>query len=298
MVFFQAPPTAQVRRDFAAHRLLSRRRAVDDQRQEFGCTVAINRLLFHNELAAAHVPTITVFSNAFVVELELIARNGELDTKAFVYGPSVRAALQQHDGELPPGLFRFGIGFADGRRAASFDEWAEREAADRLVMYPTGGGGGGGRWQQGYRVQSLPPPGPVMLVVEWPAGEVPETVVTVDAAVLLEAAATVETLWPPDPPDPPPAAADVEAVFLASVLTLLGPSMLAVSGIRLRGARLDGRHPDTELVVDYHDLDADHPGLLATFALWQGTDHLDLAHQDPERAAADVRNRILERRGP
>jgi hypothetical protein len=295
MAFFQAPAMDHVRRDFSANRLLlARHRPSDEQRLEFGRAIAINQPLFRTEHAAAHVPVITVFSNAFEFELELHTRSDDLTPKDFFYGPGVMKTLEQHAGELPPWLLRIGIAYADGRKATSFDAWAEREAADRLVMQHYGGGGGGRRWQHRYRIRPLPPAGLVTLVVEWPAAGVAETRVSIDSAPLLEAAAGIQATWPTDPPEPPAESADVEAVFLAHVLETLGPSMLAVSGLRTRGARLAGQYPETSLVVDYDDLDHHSTGHEKRFLLWQGPDHLDLAGLELVRAAETVRARILQ----
>jgi hypothetical protein len=109
------------------------------------------------------------------------------------------------DGVDPTGEFadyylRFGVGFADGRKATNlaqrhnFDEgpapdpptlWIIRwEGYDRLA------------WEVDVWVYGLPPPGPLGFVVEWPARGIPESPVEIDAGLVLEAAARSIPIWP------------------------------------------------------------------------------------------------------
>ncbi len=57
-----------------------------------------------------------------------------------------------------------------------------------------GGGGGGRRYDMGYWVWPLPPPGPVTFVCEWPAYGIPENHVVVEGALFLAAAGRAITL--------------------------------------------------------------------------------------------------------
>ena len=112
------------------------------------------------------------------------------------------------DGVDPAGEFadyylRFGVGFADGRKATNlnqrhdFDEgpapdpptlWVVRwEGYDRLA------------WEVDVWVYGLPPPGPLALVCEWPARGIPESRVEIDGGLVLEAARRAVPIWP-DPP--------------------------------------------------------------------------------------------------
>jgi hypothetical protein len=109
------------------------------------------------------------------------------------------------DGVDPAGEFadyylRFGVGFADGRKATNlelrhdFDEgpapdpptlWIIRwEGYDRLA------------WEVEVWVYGLPPPGPLAFVVEWPARHIPETRSEIDARLVLEATARAAPIWP------------------------------------------------------------------------------------------------------
>jgi hypothetical protein len=107
-------------------------------------------------------------------------------------------------GELADYYLRFGVGFADGRKATNLQRHRDLEngvpldpPALRLI-----------RWE-GYDllaqevdvwVYGLPPPGPVAFVCEWPARGIPETQVELDAGLVLEAAARAVSIWPDQPP--------------------------------------------------------------------------------------------------
>jgi hypothetical protein len=102
--------------------------------------------------------------------------------------------------ELPPELFRFGVQFADGRKATTVgNPFAPDEEVEGPVLLSRGGGGGGRDWDQAYWVWPLPPPGPVAFVCEWPARGVEETRHEVDASLIVDAAGSAETLWDEEP---------------------------------------------------------------------------------------------------
>lgn len=96
---------------------------------------------------------------------------------------------------------RFGIAFADGRKATVFDAhrwWGdpERPEPPEIVLMQLGGGGGGATWDLGFWVWPLPPEGPVAFVVEWPSERIALTRAELDSAVVRDAAASAVTLWP------------------------------------------------------------------------------------------------------
>jgi hypothetical protein len=106
-------------------------------------------------------------------------------------------------GELADYYLRFGVGFADGRKATNLQRYRDFEngsppnpPALRLI-----------RWE-GYDLLSqevdlwvwgLPPPGPLAFVCEWPARHIPETWAEIDAGLVLEAAARAVAIWPDQP---------------------------------------------------------------------------------------------------
>jgi hypothetical protein len=99
---------------------------------------------------------------------------------------------------LPDQLLRFGVQFADGRKATNLDRPAydPDQEPDRPVLHPHGGGGGGSAWDMEHWVWPLPPPGAFAFVCEWPARGIAESRVEIDAGSILEAAGRAVTLWP------------------------------------------------------------------------------------------------------
>ena len=99
------------------------------------------------------------------------------------------------------GILRFGVLFADGRRATNLDRlaWndgaARNPAADHPVLFPAGGSGWAGRTELLVTVFPLPPVGPVTLVVEWPAEGVDETRTALDGAEVHAAAGRATAVW-------------------------------------------------------------------------------------------------------
>jgi hypothetical protein len=99
---------------------------------------------------------------------------------------------------------RFGIAFADGRKATIFDPhpwWGdpERSETPEIVLMQRGGGGGGARWEFGFWAWPLPPEGPIEFVAEWPSEAIGLTRVELDSGVVRDAAARAVILWDAEP---------------------------------------------------------------------------------------------------
>jgi len=152
-------------------------------------------LLARSHDVAVALLSITVFSTGFEISGTVRTRE-QLDDfqEAFVMYRRRRTA------ELEPELFRFGVKFADERKATNLGHPFQREQEDddpsQPVLMPRGSGDGGRSWAMNWWVWPLPPPGPLALVWEWPAQGIGLTRHELDATPLLEAAARVEPLWP------------------------------------------------------------------------------------------------------
>jgi hypothetical protein len=100
---------------------------------------------------------------------------------------------------LPDEFLRFGVQFADGRKATNLDRPPydpEGQAPDRPVLNQHGGGGGGATWDMEHWVWPLPPAGPFTFVCAWPSRGIAESRAEIDAASIREAAGRAVTLWP------------------------------------------------------------------------------------------------------
>ena len=100
---------------------------------------------------------------------------------------------------IPDEFLRFGVQFADGRKATNLDRppyALEGQAPDRPVLHQHGGGGGGSTWDMEYWAWPLPPDGPLAFVCEWPGRGIGLSRAEVDGEVVREAAGRAVTLWP------------------------------------------------------------------------------------------------------
>src|SRR4029450_2055499 len=99
---------------------------------------------------------------------------------------------------------RFGVGFADGRKATNLDprrDLGEIPAPDpptvRLVRWE---GYDRLAWEVDVWIWGLPPPGPLAFVVEWPARGIPAARAQVDAGLVLAAPPRAAPIGPAHPP--------------------------------------------------------------------------------------------------
>ncbi len=109
------------------------------------------------------------------------------------------------DGVDPAGEFadyylRFGVGFADGRKATNLHQrhdFDQGPAPDpptlRLVRWE---GYDLLAWEVDVWVWGLPPPGPLVFICRWPASALPTSGVEIDASLVLEAADRAVPVWP------------------------------------------------------------------------------------------------------
>ena len=102
---------------------------------------------------------------------------------------------------------RVGFALSDGRRAAAIGHGGtvlrlraaatEDDAEEEPVgLWPLGGGGSGHERTMRFRTTELPPAGPVTIVVEWVAGNIPETAIELDGTAIRSAGLAAEPIWP------------------------------------------------------------------------------------------------------
>jgi hypothetical protein len=168
-----------------------------------GGLVPVQELIARSEEAAIAFARIVAYPFGFEVTLDVFTRL-----------PSRDFAFHHYPGEAgeraPDELLRYGIEFADGRRAsdvggmlggttfamsASADD-EEPDPARELRLMPGGGHGGPRHSRQELWVWPLPPPGPVAFVCQWPKHGIPESRAEVDAAEIRAAAERAVELWP------------------------------------------------------------------------------------------------------
>ena len=160
-----------------------------------------------------YVSTVLAYPNGFELALSMRARqepDDDMDPHGGFWSMGMgmrwqarRASAAQN--EIPPEVLRFGLQFSDGRKVtnvglspfpAHMDEDSEEKPPRGPTMMQHGGGGGGTSYEQTYWVQPLPPPGELLFACEWPLRQIPLTTTTIDADVILAAAARAQQLWP------------------------------------------------------------------------------------------------------
>ncbi|MCW2996158.1 MAG: hypothetical protein JWQ18_3653 [Conexibacter sp.] len=161
-------------------------------------TAALDVLLARTADWAAWLGGVAVAPTGFELTLTVLGRVAALEPQAMA--PRLDGA-----GEASP---RFGVGFADGRKAVGGDRHLHErrltgDAAKEIVLWPRGGSGGRRRWTQSFWLWPLPPPGPLTFALSWPAEGIDEVLVEVDSGPIREAAGRAVELWPDDRPLPP-----------------------------------------------------------------------------------------------
>jgi hypothetical protein len=161
-------------------------------------TVALDLLLARTPDWAVWIGDASVTPAGIAFTLTVLGRLAPVDPHAL---------HPRMDGGSPASP-RFGVGFADGRKAVAGNRRFGHELptgdADReIALLPRNGSGGGRRWSQTFWLWPLPPPGPLTFALSWPAQGVDETIVEIDAGPIRAAAARAVELWPDDRPLPP-----------------------------------------------------------------------------------------------
>ena len=156
----------------------------------------VQLIVARTDETVAAVAGIQAYPAGFSFTLSLRLRN--LSVREEQRLPYLFDSTDPEDDPLAGDFLRFGVQFADGRKATTLDHPPydpEGQAPDRPVLREHGGGGGGTAWDMEYWLWPLPPAGPFAFVCEWPARDIAESRAEIDAAAILEAAGRALTLW-------------------------------------------------------------------------------------------------------
>lgn len=124
--------------------------------RELGRLVVYDRVLAESDDALVLLRSAVVYSNGFELFIEPRWRPNPEDP----LGPE-----RFHD-VRSDAFLRIGLAYADGLRGTNLDEDWDDEPSGKIVL-------SGHRSK--YWVRPLPPPGPVTVVIEWPAYGIAET---------------------------------------------------------------------------------------------------------------------------
>jgi hypothetical protein len=151
-------------------------------------------------------------------EIDLVTMVGdeadELDPMLFEGRRRLHGGRRNAESEIPDEMLRFGVEFADGKKATNTAEqllvdlaggtahtFTAADASDAPsqpsgpVLQLGGGGGGGGNWTQSVWIWPLPPRGRLAFVCQWPAAAIELTRRDIDAQVVLDAASRAQVIF-------------------------------------------------------------------------------------------------------
>jgi hypothetical protein len=152
--------------------------------------VGLELVLARTDRVAVYLPELLVYPAGVRLRLLLVGR-----------GPLSPAIVTS------PGTWRFGVQFSDGRKATSYGlgitapgagaTTIGEASAPAPILRPRGLSGGAARWQVGYWLSPLPPPGDVTLACEWPDLDVGLATASLDGLRIHDAVRRARNLWPP-----------------------------------------------------------------------------------------------------
>jgi hypothetical protein len=195
MSFFEPP--ARPREGVARAMVVSPPAWIGPPHNVFPGIAPVQLIIARSEETVVAVAGIQAYPAGFSFALHLRLRN--LSAREERQLPYLLDRADLDDDPLADDYLRFGVQFADGRKATTLDRPPhdpEGQEPDRPVLREHGGGGGGAWWDIEYWVWPLPPAGPFAFVCGWPARGIAESRVEIDAGTILEATERAVTLWP------------------------------------------------------------------------------------------------------
>jgi hypothetical protein len=155
--------------------------------------VPLEYVLAKTEKAAVCLTRIAAYPTGFSFDIATLTdpEHDDLDPLLFDQPRRRRTGV-----EIPPELLRFGLQFSDGSKVTNLGGPSfGRHDPQGPTMFGRGGGGGGGAWHQSHWIWPLPPPGPMLVVCEWPAADIAQTQTEIDAQLVLDAAARAQVIF-------------------------------------------------------------------------------------------------------
>lgn len=172
---------------------------------EIGAVVALEQLVARTANAVVLMPTVRVYSTGAMLNVEITARQGDLDPESW-FDLESAAVLSFPGRNRVPGLsrrlLRLGVRLRDGSKATTLDPPRWRGDADPppgpvLQYSPQSSGGRSGAHTHnfGMWLWPLPPAEPFEFAVEWPAAGLDLTIVELDGALIRGAASRSRPYW-------------------------------------------------------------------------------------------------------
>lgn len=165
-----------------------------------GGVVPLEAVVARSQFAAVVLRNAVAFPEGFEVHVVSLVRRWpeELRSRRRRHAPFHPHDIYDDDG-LRSTYLRFGIEFPDGARVTNLEQpWPMSPDATEPQhgLESRGGGGGMSRHDQEYWAWPLPDRGTIAFVCEWPAFDIGETRLELDAEPIRAAAQRAEPVWP------------------------------------------------------------------------------------------------------
>ena len=164
--------------------------------------VPLELVVARSDQAAVVVSRISAYRDGFELRVNsFLRRSVKRSRRQRAHHPMMWHALGEPGAPLPDELLRFGLAWPDGGRATNLDGWGRSwpdatEPTHGLESHS--GGGSDHEYSMEYWAWPLPGPGPLGLVVEWPAFGIGEISIPIDGSLLIAAAERAQPVWPED----------------------------------------------------------------------------------------------------
>jgi hypothetical protein len=158
-------------------------------------SVAVDLVLLRTDEVAVTIGLVRAFPSGFEFTVDSRARRAGQGGRIGGFPRRYLPDVETEDG------LRLGLEFSDGRRAEVNAPYPfpDRFDPDALIVTSEGGGGSDRSWHSRFWVYPLPTPGPLSFVATWPAFDVAEVRVDLEADMILSAATRALVLWPEAP---------------------------------------------------------------------------------------------------
>jgi hypothetical protein len=206
VMFFETPPAGE-ERDLPA--LPELPPWAGPPALEAGAVLAVERTVARSANVVVLVPTIRVFRAGCMINVEIVSRQGDLSAEDWW-----DLQMSGHWGlfgsrggtELPDKLLRLGVRYADGTKVTTIEQHrrgtrpVDEPPPGPLLSSAPGSSGMHGRHLGfsgfGLWLWPLPPAENFEFAVEWPFGGIDLTIVELDGAAIVAAAARSAAYWP------------------------------------------------------------------------------------------------------
>jgi hypothetical protein len=160
--------------------------------------VAIEQVLAHTDDAAIALTGLWCYPNGFEFNIDVVLRKA--DRRGRLMSAMHAHHMLEPGDPIPAEVLRVGVQFSDGSRVTnlprSFSARSHQREPDGPIMFPGGRGGSSRSMNHQFWVWPLPPPGPMIIICEWPHFHIGQTATTIDAEIIRDAAARAVPLWP------------------------------------------------------------------------------------------------------